>query len=58
MLAMFRCDEILENILKTFNATITPLRSSLEKGQIEDFGRKITEIYNSSLGNHGYHLLF
>ena len=47
---MFRCDEILETIVKQFNSSIAPFRSQLEKSQVEDFGRKISDIYNSSLG--------
>jgi len=50
MLAMFRCDEIMETVLKVFTQSITPIKSSLEKGHVEEFGRKITEISNTVLG--------
>jgi hypothetical protein len=50
MLAMFRCDEILETILRNFNSSVAPFKSLLEKEPVENFGKKVTEIYTTALG--------
>ncbi len=51
MLAMFRCEEIMAGVLKEFNQSIAPIKASLDRSYVEDFGRKITELHKRLLGN-------
>jgi len=53
MLAIFRCDEISADVLKTFSNTVSPFRKTLEAGDIvEDFGAKASQAYQMLLSGY------
>jgi hypothetical protein len=52
MLAMFRCDEISEGITKEFNQSLVPIKGALERGFVEDFGKKISDLYHNLLAKY------
>ncbi len=48
---MYRCDEIAEQAVKNFIQALTPFKRTLEKGDmVEDFGKKVTQLFNTALG--------
>eukprot|EP01102_Stenamoeba_stenopodia_P014022 TRINITY_DN461_c0_g1_i1.p1 TRINITY_DN461_c0_g1~~TRINITY_DN461_c0_g1_i1.p1 ORF type:complete len:809 (-),score=280.41 TRINITY_DN461_c0_g1_i1:132-2558(-) len=49
MLAMYRCDEIIEQALQAFNVKLEPLRRELSKNSSRTFGQTAEELLNSTL---------
>eukprot|EP01114_Cavostelium_apophysatum_P008070 TRINITY_DN2033_c1_g1_i3.p1 TRINITY_DN2033_c1_g1~~TRINITY_DN2033_c1_g1_i3.p1 ORF type:complete len:609 (-),score=169.39 TRINITY_DN2033_c1_g1_i3:117-1943(-) len=50
MLAMFRCDEILNEAYKNFSTALSPAKKAVERGeQVPSFGNVVTELYNKAL---------
>lgn len=54
MLAMFRCDELMEAAYRSFTTTLEPLREQLSKPEapfVAYFGASVTKAYNEAIGN-------
>lgn len=52
MLAMYRCDEILEQALRDFNAKIEPLRKQLSREPLSKFGETASNLLRVALAQY------
>lgn len=53
MLAMYRCDEILNEAYKNFSTKLLPTKKSIEKGElVENFGKTVSVIFNEALAEY------